>query len=255
MLCSGRQCSSASRNPARTPTFGGREHRVDGAVRRSVIADLGRADDFIASARSRLAVRFRGRLADQVFLVARSTRTPTDRCRLRRRIGEVAFGRVWDRLGIAAVLDDLLKHRATEFAVERAVFVATLHGFFRVGSRLLVLDEGLRYCRLRGSRPPSFLSGYGVARRGIGGEAGGGSGARCVGVIEEKLFDHRRDLFTDLSVFVDPTSLSFYGEGGGRSVSIAARRTSTRSSGSSSVSWSTIGSPVSAGCGRAIRPT
>jgi hypothetical protein len=39
---------------------------------------------------------------------------------------------------------------------------------------------------------------------------------RCVkDLIEEKLFDRRRDLFTDLSaVFMDTTSLSFYGEGG-----------------------------------------
>jgi hypothetical protein len=39
---------------------------------------------------------------------------------------------------------------------------------------------------------------------------------RCVKeIIEEKLFDRGRDLFTDLSaVFMDTTSLSFYGEGG-----------------------------------------
>jgi transposase len=39
---------------------------------------------------------------------------------------------------------------------------------------------------------------------------------RCVkDAIEEKLFERRRDLFTDLSaVFMDTTSLSFYGEGG-----------------------------------------
>jgi transposase len=39
---------------------------------------------------------------------------------------------------------------------------------------------------------------------------------RCVkDMIEEKLFDKRRDLFGDLSaVFMDTTSLSFYGEGG-----------------------------------------
>ena len=39
---------------------------------------------------------------------------------------------------------------------------------------------------------------------------------RCIkDVIEEKLFDKRRDLFSDLSaVFMDTTSLSFYGEGG-----------------------------------------
>ncbi len=41
---------------------------------------------------------------------------------------------------------------------------------------------------------------------------------RCIkDVIEEKLFDKRRDLFADLSaVFMDTTSLSFYGEGGER---------------------------------------
>ena len=39
---------------------------------------------------------------------------------------------------------------------------------------------------------------------------------RCVkDLIEERLFERRRDLFTDLSaVFMDTTSLSFYGEGG-----------------------------------------
>ena len=39
---------------------------------------------------------------------------------------------------------------------------------------------------------------------------------RCVkDLIEERLFDRRSDLFTDLSaVFMDTTSLSFYGEGG-----------------------------------------
>src|SRR5262249_38714723 len=46
---------------------------------------------------------------------------------------------------------------------------------------------------------------------------GGAIAPRCVkDLIEEKLFDRRRDLFTDLSaVFMDTTSLSFYGEGGG----------------------------------------
>jgi hypothetical protein len=45
---------------------------------------------------------------------------------------------------------------------------------------------------------------------------GGALAPRCVkDLIEEKLFDRRRDLFTDLSaMFMDTTSLSFYGEGG-----------------------------------------
>jgi len=54
----------------------------------------------------------------------------------------------------------------------------------------------------------------------------GRSRRACVkDLIEEKLFDRRRDLFTDLSVvFMDTTSLSFYGEGGetpGQSTAIA----------------------------------
>ncbi len=46
--------------------------------------------------------------------------------------GPLLFGRMWERLGIADVLDDLLKERAFEFAVERAVFfAAALHRFSR----------------------------------------------------------------------------------------------------------------------------
>ena len=37
------------------------------------------------------------------------------------------------QLGIPEVLGDLLKDRAFEFAVERAVFVATLHRIFASG--------------------------------------------------------------------------------------------------------------------------
>ncbi|MHC2791015.1 hypothetical protein ACVINZ_000027 [Mesorhizobium jarvisii] len=48
-----------------------------------------------------------------------------------------------------------------------------------------------------------------------GEKAQGALVARCVkDVIEEKLFARRQDLFTDLSlVFMDTTSLSFYGRG------------------------------------------
>ncbi|WP_141700893.1 hypothetical protein [Mesorhizobium sp. SEMIA 3007] len=40
------------------------------------------------------------------------------------------FSRLWERLGIAKVLGDLLKIRGFEFAVERAVFVRVLHRLF-----------------------------------------------------------------------------------------------------------------------------
>ena len=69
---------------------------------------------------------------------ARSTRTPTDRCRLRpsASVDRCCSAGSGIRLGIAAVLAELLKHRAFEFAVERAVFVANAAPAFclRVGS-------------------------------------------------------------------------------------------------------------------------
>jgi transposase len=136
-----------------------------------------------------------------------------------RRIGgPLLFGRLWERLGIAEVLADLLAGREFEFAVERAVFISVLHRLFVSGS-----DRGCE----------SWMSDYRVpgiadlhlhhlyrAMAWLGEEvepAGEGDLApRCIkDLIEEQLFERRRDLFTDLSlVFMDTTTLSFYGEGG-----------------------------------------
>src|SRR5215218_2038979 len=48
--------------------------------------------------------------------------------------GPLLFGRLWERLGIGAVLEDFAAPRAFAFALERAVFVATLHRLFVSGS-------------------------------------------------------------------------------------------------------------------------
>ena len=194
--------------------------RIDGAVRQSVIANLGRADDLIASGALASLLASGAKLTDQVLLInALDEDADGSLSVAAKRIGgPLLFGRIWDRLGIAAVLDDLLKQRAFEFAVERAVFVATLHRLFVSGSD--------RDCS-------SWMEDYDIpgiecldlhhfyrAMAWLGEELEekreGALAPRCVkDVIEEKLFDRRRDLFTDLSaVFMDTTSLSFYGEGG-----------------------------------------
>ena len=48
--------------------------------------------------------------------------------------GPLLFGRLWERLGPGAVVNDLLDCRGFEFAVERAVFVSVLHRPFVSGS-------------------------------------------------------------------------------------------------------------------------
>ena len=109
-------------------------------------------------------------------------------------------------------MTDLLKERAFEFPVERAVFVAALHRLFVSGSDRDCSSwmedydvpgaEGLDLHHFY--RAMAWL-GEEVEERPVKALA-----PRCVkDLIEEKLFDRRRDLFTDLSVvFMDTTSLS-----------------------------------------------
>lgn len=194
--------------------------RVDGAVRQSVIATLGRADELAASGALASLLTSGAKLADQVLLInALDEDAEESMLVAAKRIGgPLLFGKLWERLGIGEVLGDLLKDRAFGFAVERAVFVATLHRLFVSGSD--------RDCA-------SWMEDYDIPDAGkldlhhfyramawLGEETeekrAEALAPRCVkDAIEEKLFERRRDLFTDLSaVFMDTTSLSFYGEGG-----------------------------------------
>jgi hypothetical protein len=132
-------------------------------------------------------------------------------------------------LGPADVLGDLLQRRAFEFAVECAVFVAALHRIF-VSSSDRDCSSWMEDYDIAGADGLDLHHFY-RAMPWLGEEMEEKSedalAPRCVkDVIEEKLFDKRLHLFADLyAVFMDTTSLSFYGEGGGRSASMAIPRT------------------------------
>jgi hypothetical protein len=110
--------------------------RIDGAVRQSVIATLGRADELDASGALASLLASGAKLTDQVLLInALDEDADGALSASAKRIGgPLLFSKIWERLGIADVLGDLLQDRAFEFAVERAVFVATLHRIFVSGS-------------------------------------------------------------------------------------------------------------------------
>jgi hypothetical protein len=194
--------------------------RVDGAVRQSVIATLGRADELDASGALASLLASGAKLTDQVLLInALDEDADGALSASAKRIGgPLLFGKIWERLGIADVLADLLRDRAFEFAVERAVFVATLHRIFVSGSDR-DCSSWMEDYDIAGSDGLDLHHFY-RAMAWLGEEMEEKSedalAPRCVkDVIEEKLFDKRRDLFCDLSaVFMDTTSLSFYGEGG-----------------------------------------
>ena len=202
--------------------------RVDGAVRQSVIATLGRADELGASGALASLLASGAKLTDQVSLInALDEDADAALSAQTKRIGgPLLFGKIWERLGIADVLGDLLRDRAFEFAVERAVFVATLHRIFVSGSDRdcsswvedydIAGADGLdlhHFYRAILQTPSHLWAWLGEEMEEKSKDA---LAPHCIkDAIEEKLFDKRRDLFADLSaVFMDTTSLSFHGEGG-----------------------------------------
>lgn len=179
-------------------------NRVDGAVRQSVVANLGRADALIASGALASLLASGAKLTDQVLLISALEEDADGLLSVaaKRVGGPLLFGRIWDRLGIAAVLDELLKHRAFEFAVERAVFVATLHRLFVSGSDRDCSSwmEDYDIPGIEGLDLHHFYRAMAWLGEELEEKPEGALAPRCVkDVIEEKLFDRRRDLFTDLS--------------------------------------------------------
>src|SRR3954453_7962514 len=199
------------------------ENRRDGcAVRQHVIATIGRIDDLAARGGLTTLLASGARFCEQVMLLS-ALDDPEQAARLscKRIGGPLLFGRLWERLGIGAVLEDFAAPRAFAFALERAVFVATLHRLFVSGSDRDCASWMQDYA-IPGTESLSLHRFY-RAMAWLGEElpeerqdhATPFSPRTIKDEIEEALFARHRDLFTDLSVvFMDTTSLSFEGEGG-----------------------------------------
>ena len=194
--------------------------RVDGAVRQSVVATLGRADELEASGALASLLASGAKLTDHVLLISALDQDAEGAlsASAKRLGGPLLFGKIWERLGIPEVLADLLADRAFEFSVERAVFVSTLHRLFVSGSDRDCVSWMQDYdiAGAAGLDLHHFYRAMAWLGEEMEEKPEGALAPRCVkDVIEETLFEKRRDLFCDLSaVFMDTTSLSFYGEGG-----------------------------------------
>jgi hypothetical protein len=138
------------------------------------------------------------------------------------RIGApLLFGRLWEETGCRAVIEDLLAERRFEFPIERAVFATVLHRIMVSGSDR-ACEKWLADYAISGVDGLTLHHLY-RAMAWLGEElpADQQAGAtpfapRTVkDLVEEQLFERRRDLFSELSVvFMDTTSLSFAGAGG-----------------------------------------
>jgi hypothetical protein len=193
--------------------------RVGGQVRQRVVVTLGRLDALQASGQLERLVRSGARFAERALLVTAAQDDPTAAVR---RIGPaLVFERLWAETGCRAVIEDLAEERRYEFALERTIFLTVLHRLMGGGSDLAA-DRWREDYRIAGAEGLELHHLY-RAMAWLGeplpeAEQDGRTpfAPRCTkDLVEERLFAHRRDLFSRLDlVFMDTTSLYFEGAGG-----------------------------------------
>ena len=187
-------------------------------VRQQVIATLGRLDLLEANGQLERLMRSGLRHCESFAVIDAHAAGEIEPVAIRRIGPDLVFARLWKESGIADVLRSILKERHYEFDVERAIYLTVLHRLFASGSDraaerwredyLIPGTEGLELHHLY--RAMAFL---GEAIEELEKPTGA---VRCTkDLVEEALFERRRDLFTEVElVFFDTTSLYFEGQGG-----------------------------------------
>jgi len=188
-----------------------------GKVKQRVIATIGRMDQLQAKDRVETLIRSLSRFSERALLIL-SGKSDISADALK--IGPpIIFERLWKETGIQKAIKRLLKDRQFEFNVERAIFLTVLHRLMISGSdrfcerwrRDYLIDdvEELELHHLY--RAMTFLGEEVKDQKDATPFA-----PRCnKDLIEEMIFSHQRDLFSELEmVFFDTTSIYFEGRGG-----------------------------------------
>jgi hypothetical protein len=196
-------------------------YRLQGRMKQRVLFRLGRLDALRQSGELERLLVSLSRFSEKYAVLGahedgQSVTTAT------RIIGPgLIFEALWRELGMGEVLSKLAGERQFGFELERAVFLTVLHRLFAPGSDraaekwkgsyAIAGAEALELHQLY--RTMGWL-GEPLAQPS---ESAADSPALRTrkDLIEEELFDRRRDLFTQLDlVFFDTTSIYFEGEGG-----------------------------------------
>ena len=194
--------------------------RVDGKVRQTVLATVGRLDRLNESGAIDRFVRSAARFGENLMILsAAKENSGADPDAVVQSIGPaLVFERLWRESGFQTVIGDLLETRRFRFDVERAVFLTVLHRIMTSGSDRSALKWRENY--LIESAGELQLQHLYRAMAWLGEELDDDPPEarfprRVKDRIEEKAFARRRDLFRGLDlVFFDTTSLFFTGEGG-----------------------------------------
>src|SRR5512135_644404 len=193
----------------------------DGRPRQRVIATLGRLDQLQQSGQLDALLASGARLAQSVLLLSAHAKGQLPTITTRRIGPALIIQRPWEQTGCRRVIEQLLHGRRFVFDVERAVFLTVLHRLFAPGSdraadtwKTNYHVDGCESLQLHHLDRAMAWLGEELPRDQQAGKTP--FAPRCIkDRVEEGVFDHRRDLFTDLQlVFFDTTSIYFEGEGG-----------------------------------------
>lgn len=192
--------------------------RVKGKVKQEVIATLGRVDVLRKTGQIDGLLASGSRFANRVAVLDAHRRGKMAGAESRRIGASVVFERLWKESGAPKAMKELLRERKYGFDVERAVFVTVLHRLFDPGSDRAAEVWRKRY-KIAGAERLGLHHLYRTMAwlgEPLGGKRESLGTPRCTkDVMEEWLFEERRDLFSTLDmVFFDTTSIYFEGEGG-----------------------------------------
>src|SRR5438309_6068999 len=171
-----------------------------------VIATLGRYEDLQASGQLERLLRSGARFAAKAMVLSAAADDATSKIAVRRIGPALVFERLWQETGCRAVIGDLASARGQKFALERAVFLTVLHRLFVSGSdraaerwREDYAIDGVAGLDLHHLYRAMAWLGEELPEKEQDGRTP--FAPRCrKDVIEERLFAHRRDLFTRLGL-------------------------------------------------------
>lgn len=194
-------------------------YREGGRMRQRVLMTLGNYEHWKNSGKLDSLLASGARLSEKLAVIsehqAGKSRPVSCKC-----IGpDKIFGRLWDELGLRGIIRSCAPGWKFKFDVERAVYRTVLHRLFESGSDRASLkwDDDFEISGADGLGLHHLYRAMGFLGRPVEDQAGAMKFApRCTkDLIEEKLFDVRRDMFSSLSmVFFDTTSIYFEGNGG-----------------------------------------
>lgn len=187
-----------------------------------VIATIGRLDKLRQEGRLEKVVSSMTRFCENaMLLVANRRKEEGEKSKIFKIGPSLIFERLWRKTGIREVLEELIDERKYKFDMERAVYLTVFNRIFAPKSDRATEEwrKGYRIEDVEGLELHHLYRAMAWLGEELHKEQQGGAtpfSPRCIkDVIEERVFEKRRDLFSELEiVFFDTTSLYFEGLGG-----------------------------------------